>query len=125
MADKVFFKIVIPNYNNMAYIKECLDSILNQTFQDFKIILVDDQSTDMSYEFAKMYERKYPDKLVVLRAETKRYAGGCRNIGIDYPLDCEYMYFVDSDDYLYSNDSLKIMYINLQDKPDILLFNWA
>lgn len=98
--EKTFFKIVIPNYNNMAYIKECLDSILNQTFQDFKIVLVDDQSTDMSYEFAKMYERKYPDKMVVLRAETKRYAGGCRNIGIDYPLDCEYYYFLDSDDFL-------------------------
>ena len=104
--DKVFFKIVIPNYNNMPYIQQCLDSVLRQTFQDFKIILIDDQSTDMSYEFAKMYERKYPDKLIVLKAPEKKMAGGCRNMGIDWPLECEYYYFLDSDDYLNGNGAL-------------------
>lgn len=64
--------------------------------------------------------------MVVLRAETKRYAGGCRNIGIDYPLDCEYYYFMDSDDYLYSITSLEKIYNAAKDlKNDIILFNWA
>lgn len=76
----------------------------------------------MSYEFAKMYERKHPGKLVVLRAKTKRYAGGCRNIGIDYPLDCEYYYFMDSDDYLYSNKSLEKVYNASKDLKMILFY---
>ena len=62
--DKVFFKIVIPNYNNMAYIKKCLDSILDQTFQDFKIVIVDDLSTDLSDKFCEMYAEKYPNKII-------------------------------------------------------------
>ena len=62
--EKVFFKIIIPNYNNMAYIKKCLDSILEQTFQDFKIVVVDDLSTDGSDKFCEMYARKYPSKIV-------------------------------------------------------------
>lgn len=123
--DKVFFKIVIPNYNNMAYIKICLDSILKQTFQDFKIIVVDDLSDDLSYELAKSYEQQYPDKVIALRADKKRYAGGCRNIGIDYPLDCEYYYFLDSDDYLASNKSLQIMYDAIRsNNPDMLLIGY-
>ena len=123
--DKVFFKIVIPNYNNMAYIKKCLDSILDQTFQDFKIIVVDDLSDDYSYELAKSYEWQYPNKMVVLRAAKKIYAGGCRNIGIDYPIDCNYCYFIDSDDYLSSNRSLQIMHdAIIDDQPDMLLLGY-
>lgn len=109
----------------MAYIKQCLDSILNQTFQDFKIIIVDDMSSDMSYAFAKMYERRYPDKIIVKQASSKIYAGGCRNIGIDYPIECEYYYFIDSDDYLYSNTSLKQIEDSLLTKPDVLLLGYA
>lgn len=108
--DGVFFKIVIPNYNNIAYVKKCLDSILEQTFQDFFIVFVDDQSTDLSYEFAKSYEKKFPSQLAVLRAEAKSQAGGCRNIGIDYPMKCEYVWFIDSDDWIYDKYTLNQIY---------------
>jgi glycosyltransferase involved in cell wall biosynthesis len=104
--EKVFFKIIIPNYNNMPYIKKCLDSILEQTFQDFKIIIVDDLSTDLSDKFCEMYARKYPDKIVFIKATKKIYAGGCRNIGLDYNIKSEYTYLIDSDDWLYNNDVL-------------------
>ena len=53
--DEVFFKIVVVNYNNIAYIKRCIESILNQTFKDFKMIVVDDISSDYSDKLAKMY----------------------------------------------------------------------
>lgn len=108
--EKVFFKIIIPNYNNMPYIKKCLDSILEQTFQDFKIIIVDDMSTDLSDKFCEMYARKYPDKIVFIRLNTKGCEGGCRNIGINYNISAKYYMFIDSDDYLYSNNSLYILH---------------
>lgn len=108
--EKVFFKIIVPNYNNMAYIKKCLDSILEQTFQDFKIIVIDDMSTDLSDKFCEMYARKYPDKIVFHRLEKKGYAGACRNWGLKYQIDCDYILFVDSDDWLYNKEVLNQLY---------------
>ena len=120
-----FFKIIIPNYNNMPYIQQCLDSILNQTFQDFKIIVVDDLSTDGSDKFCEMYARKYPDKINVLKMKAKGHEGGARNAGINYKyILSKYTYFVDGDDMLYSKQSLQILYDNLKNNDlDILLFN--
>lgn len=118
---EVFFKIIIPNYNNMPYIKKCLDSVLNQTFQDFKIIVVDDMSTDMSDKFCEMYARQHPDKITFLRMDKKGHEGGCRNAGIDYPIKCKYYYFIDSDDYLMDNSVLeKCKNELIKEFPDIL-----
>ena len=56
----------------------------------------------------------------------KVYAGGARNIGIDYPIESEYTQFIDGDDLLYSNKSLDILHDHLKDlNTDILVFNWV
>lgn len=124
MAEKTFFKIIIPNYNNMPYIKKCLDSILEQTFQDFKIIIVDDMSTDLSDKFCEMYARKHPDKITFIRMSYKGHEGGCRNIGIGYPIFSKFTYFVDGDDYLYDKYVLDKIYNVIQSsKYDIYLVN--
>lgn len=120
---KYFFKIIVPNYNNYIYIKKCLDSILNQTFTDWHCIVVDDLSTDNSDKIAEIYAKRYPDKFTFLRMKEKGHEGGCRNYGIDFPINCEYYYFIDSDDLLYSEHSLQKIYINVKnDFPDVLLF---
>lgn len=123
--DKVFFKIVIPNYNSMAYIRQCLDSILNQTFTDWKCIIIDDLSTDLSDKLAQMYARKYPEHFIFIKADRKSYAGRCRNIGIDFSIKSEYTLFADADDYFYSPTAFKTLYDNLSSRPDILIFNYA
>jgi hypothetical protein len=57
--------------------------------------------------------------------DKKLNAGGARNIGIDYDIDSEYMWFIDGDDFIYSDNSLMKAYENLKDlKTDILLFKW-
>ena len=58
--------IVIPIYNVERYLRKCLDSILNQTFQDIEIICVDDGSTDKSLEILQEYKRK-DDRFVILQ----------------------------------------------------------
>lgn len=122
--EKVFFKIIIPNYNNMPYIKKCLDSILEQTFQDFKIIIVDDLSTDLSDKFCEMYSRKYPDKIVYIQVKTKSYSGICRNIAMNYPIHCEYIWPIDGDDYLLTNNAFQILYNKVHNyKYDAVFFN--
>ena len=120
--DKVFFKIVIPNYNNMAYIKKCLDSILDQTFQDFKIVIVDDLSTDLSDKFCEMYAEKYPNKIIFHQLKKKGYAGACRNKALDYKLDSDYVFFIDSDDWLYDKNSLENLYNTIlkNKNPDLI-----
>lgn len=119
---KVFFKIVVPNYNNERYVKHCLDSIFNQTFKDFCVILVDDLSTDLSFKIAKSYERLHPDQLKCMQLKKKGFAGACRNAGIDYPIESEYTWFIDSDDWIYDNDVLSKMHdaIVKYDFPKIL-----
>ena len=55
----MFFRIIIPNYNNGAFLRQCIDSVLNQSFKDFEIILVDDVSKDNSREIIQEYEGRH------------------------------------------------------------------
>lgn len=107
----VFFKIIVPNYNNELYIKKCLDSILNQTYKNYEVVVIDDMSTDNSVEFIK----KYPFHLIELKE--KRYNGGTRNVGIDFPIDSEYTLFLDSDDWFYDNTVLSKLHRFLVKNP--------
>lgn len=125
IPDKVFFKIIVPNYNNMAYIKQCLDSIVNQSFKDFVVVIIDDMSTDMSDKVCEMYARKHSDKIVFKRTDSKWLAGKCRNFGIGYPINSEYTLFVDADDMLDGTYALQKIYDKLKKRPDVLLYSYS
>ncbi len=102
--DKRFFKIVIPNYNNESWLDKCLGSILNQTFKDYEVVVIDDVSTDNSKEVIK----KYPFHLIELTE--KKYNGGSRNVGIKYPIESEYTLFLDSDDWFEDIECLQTIH---------------
>ena len=122
-AGKTFLKIVIPNFNNKPYIGKCLDSILTQTFRDFKIVVVDDLSTDGSDRICEQYAAKFPDKVTFIRMKKKGHEGGCRNAGIDCPIDCEYYMFVDGDDWLKDDTCLQRLHDYVaEDRPDVLIY---
>lgn len=91
-----FFKVIIPNYNSKKFINKCIDSILNQTFKDFEIVIADDMSTDNSVKLIKAYKDK---RIHLVENETKRYNGGSRNVGIDYHIESKYTLFIDNDDW--------------------------
>lgn len=91
--------VVIPSCNNGKWLSKCLESILNQTFTDYEIIVVDDLSNDDSVEVAKKYLRE-KDTLII--NESKRYNGGSRNVGI-LKAKGEYIFCIDSDDWLNDN----------------------
>ena len=105
------FAIIVPNYNNdhgqykgKTYLQNCIESILNQTYKNFELIIVDDMSTDSSVETIEKYRNneEYIDKIHLLTNKRKRYNGGSRNVGIEYALDYldfDYFCFLDSDDW--------------------------
>lgn len=88
---------IVPAYNAEKYLKECIDSLLNQTVSDQKIILVNDGSTDHTGEIGRDYAEKFPDVVTYLEQEN-RGQGSARNKGLAL-VDTEYVTFLDSDDY--------------------------
>lgn len=88
--------VIIPIYNVAPYLRECLDSVLSQTYSNLQIILVNDGSSDESESIAKEYLRDNRVELVSVLNGGLSYA---RNIGLDRARG-EYIYFIDSDDYI-------------------------
>lgn len=88
--------VIVPVYNVEKYMEECVDSILNQTYPDLEIILVDDGSPDNSGLICDRYAKQYPSKIKVVH-KTNGGLSSARNAGIDVATG-EYVAFVDSDD---------------------------
>ena len=91
------FSIIVPVYNVEKYLPRCLDSVLDQEFDDYEIIAVDDESPDNSIDILNEYQKK-TEKLKIIRQKNKGL-GGARNTGIKEAAG-EYLIFLDSDDYI-------------------------
>ena len=107
MKNKEFISIIITSYNSSKFIKEVVKSILDQTYQNFEIVFVDDCSKDSTYEYLKQIKKKFNKKIVLLK--TKKNYGTpsvTRNLGIKNAkgrLIC----LLDSDDY-WEKDKLEL-----------------
>ena len=89
--------IVIPVYNVEKYLRECLDSVINQTLRDIEIIIVDDGSTDNSGKICDEYA-SFDNRIKVIHQKNKGL-GEARNEGLKF-VKAQYIGFVDSDDYI-------------------------
>jgi Glycosyltransferases involved in cell wall biogenesis len=92
--------IIIPVYNVEDYLRQCLDSVINQTLRDLEIICVNDGSTDKSLQILEEYAHK--DKRIRIINQKNSGQGTARNTGMDYATG-EYVGFVDSDDWIELN----------------------
>lgn len=92
------FSVVVPVYNAERYLNKTLQSILDQDFPDFELILVDDRSTDGGLSVLKVFAEK-DARIIVLNNDMNRGAAEARNRGIDIARG-EYLCFVDADDYI-------------------------
>ena len=111
--------VVIPVYNVEDYLKECLDSIVNQTFTDLEIICVNDGSKDNSLEILKEYAEK-DDRIIVIDQENGGHAVAT-NVGMDKATG-KYLFLMDSDDML-KLDALELTYNAAEEKDvDFVLF---
>lgn len=117
---KIKISIIIPVYNSEKYISDCINSMINQNFEDFEIILVNDGSTDNSGEICREFAEKN-NKITFIN---KKNGGLCsaRNAGID-AANGDYLMFVDNDDELVDG-ALNVIWKAISElKCDILRFN--
>lgn len=93
--------IVVPVYNMAAEgkLNYCMDSLVNQTMDDYEVIAVDDASTDHSYEILKKYQEKYPNKVKAIHYDVNRRQGGAKNEGMRHATG-KWIGFIDSDDWV-------------------------
>lgn len=94
--------VIVPVYNTEKYIKECLDSIVNQTLQDIEIIIINDRSPDNSIKILREFQA-IDGRIVLIDKKVNEGVGKARNDGIKAAKG-EFVIFMDSDD-LYSNDT--------------------
>ena len=112
--------IIIAVYNSEKYIIKCLDSLINQSFNNFEIICIDDGSTDNSLNILRNYEEKYD--FISVYEQKNKYAGIARNKGLKYA-NGEYLLFLDSDDFFEKNMLDSIYTKAQQTQSDVIVFN--
>lgn len=112
--------IIIPIYNTSEYLEECIKSIINQTYKDFEIILINDGSTDNSLSICQYYESH--DNRIRLLNQKNSGVSKTRNHGLNY-VQGEWVLFVDSDDYILPNALETMFNLAQQNMSDIILCN--
>lgn len=99
--------IIVPVHNSLEYIEKCLFSLVNQTIVNKEIIIVDDGSSDGSYDVCISYQQTYP-KLIKVFKQNNKGVSSARNVGI-INSHGKYIGFVDSDDYIELNMFEKLL----------------
>lgn len=117
------FSILIPVYNVEKYLQQCFDSVINQTFSDYEVIVVDDGSTDGSPEICEAFAENYPERVVVVHTENKGLIAA-RRLAIE-KAQGEFCVFVDSDDYIEHNllDTVN-QYFQKEEDIDVVIYSF-
>jgi glycosyltransferase involved in cell wall biosynthesis len=115
------FVFIIPSYNNENYYKKNLDSVLNQTYNNWKIIYVDDFSTDKTYELVEKYikDNKLDDKFMLIKNDKNMKQAYSRYQCYKYCNDDDIICFLDGDDWLY--DKYVLEKLNKEYDDDIMI----
>ena len=108
--------IIVPVYKTEKYIAECIESILAQTYTNFRLILVDDGTPDNAGKICDEYAKK--DKRITVIHQENAGVTRARARGVEEAHDCEWITFVDSDDIL-PEFALEILHSNIDESTDI------
>ncbi len=117
----VAVSVVIPVYNTARYLKQCLDSLINQSLKDVEYIFVDDGSTDNSVDILEQYQKK--DERIKILRQKNLYAGVARNNGIQEARG-KYIMFLDSDDFFETNMLRDTYRYAEKNRAEIVMFRY-
>lgn len=112
--------VIVPIYNVEDYISDCIESIINQTYTDLEILLIDDGSTDNSSRICDEYAQN--DSRIKVFHKKNNGVSAARNFGLDIAIG-EYIIFVDSDDCININ-FIKILASSFDDNIDIVIADY-
>lgn len=116
--ENIAVSIIIPVYNVEKYLRECINSIINQTLKDIEIICIDDGSSDNSFDILEEYA-KIDNRIKIIK-QANQGVSTARNNGIRLS-NADYICFIDADDYI-SNDYLEQMYNKIvETNADIII----
>lgn len=122
--NRKMFSVLVPVYNQKKYLKQCIESAINQSYKNFELVLVDDGSTDGSESICDIYHEKYPDLIRVIHKKNEgllyaRYTGIKESVG-------KYLLFLDADDCIKSNTLQQMnKYIEQYEGVDLIIFNFS
>ena len=120
VSQKIKISVIIPMYNTEKYIVQCLESLLNQTFQDYEVIIIDDCSNDNSISIVENLSSKFYGRLKLIKRNKNSAAPGIlRNIGIALARG-KYLIFLDSDDILLKTALDELYKIADETQADVL-----
>jgi glycosyltransferase involved in cell wall biosynthesis len=123
-ASQLWLSILVPVYNVEPYLRECVFSIINQQSDNgVEIILLDDCSTDGSWQICLELAEQFPDYIRLLQHDQNRGISTVRNALVDAAKG-EYIWFLDSDDYLMASSIEQVRKILGQRRPDVILFDY-
>lgn len=111
--------VIISVYNTEKYIEKCLDSLLNQTYSNIEIVVINDCSTDGSLKILKKYAKKYDNMILIENKENKGLSYS-RNVGLEKATG-EYIGYIDSDDYVDSTYYEQMMKAIKKEKSEIAI----
>ena len=116
------FSILMPVYNAEKHLAYSVDSVLNQTYKDFELVLVDDGSTDSSSELCDNYQKQYDNIKVVHQQNQGQLLTRCNAVNASTG---DYCLFIDSDDFLVPN-ALETLdcYISKYNEPDMIIYSF-
>lgn len=118
--EKEKISVIVPIYNVEEYLERCVDSLINQTYDNYEVILVDDCSTDNSASIAQYYAEEYKDICRFIQREENGRLSAARNSGMS-AAEGKWVTFVDSDDWV-TDDYLETMYdVAKRDDADIVM----
>lgn len=115
---KIVISIIIPVYNCENYLGKCLESIINQKYSNFEVIIVDDGSTDNSFDVYNYYQEK--DTRIKVIKQKNGGVSKARNVGINNSIG-EYIFFIDADDTI-KEDMLAIMHKSAVENDGDIVF---
>ena len=117
-----FFSIIIPAYNSQEFLNKAVESVINQTYNCWELLLIDDCSSDNTRLICENYEKQYKNKIKFYRHSVNKGASGARNTGIENSTG-KYIVFLDSDDYL-KKTALSQLYNSIENnsEPDMIVF---
>ena len=122
MSNNSKVSIIVPIYNSEKYLKECIESILSQTYKNLEILLVDNNSKDNSYKICEEYIKK--DSRIILLKENQKGVAHARNKAIENASG-DYVFFIDADDYIEKDFMEKILSEAIENNADMVISGYT